>query len=136
MPSKAEFTKKELLLDINLFNKPAELIGKDAWAKLAINLLFLRKGTYPSVPEMGIGIQDYEYEFVDTAILKLNEDIMEQFRTYLPDLPLVDVQVSSTKYNGHSILIVGLIFNNGGNIETTAVAATISNKLIDFEISW
>lgn len=136
MPSKAEFTKKELLLDINLFNKPAEIIGKDAWAKLAINLLFLRKGTYPSSPNMGIGIQDYEYEFVDTAILRLNEEILNQFRTYLPDLPLEDVKVSSTEYNGQSILIIGLIFNDNGNIETTAVAATISNKLIDFEISW
>lgn len=136
MPPTAEPNKKELLLSLNLFQKPAEMIGKDAWARLALNLLFLRKGTYPSAPVMGVGIQDYDYEFLDEIRGPLQEEIQSQMSTYLPNLPLTEVTVDSVDYEGQPILVVGLAFNDDGQISYTAVAARITNKLIDFEISW
>lgn len=138
MPSKtAEMNKRELLLSVNTFNKPTELIGKDAWARLVLNLLFMKKGTFPSMPDMGIGIQDYEYEFIDTAVASLNEEIEQQIRTYLPDLPLKGVKVSSTTVDRQEILLIAMTFDDHGTIDSSVVAAAVGKQgLIDFEISW
>ena len=60
-----EANKKELGLSTNVFNKATEYQGKTAWFQLILNLIFLRPGTYPSIPNMGVGLQDYEYEYID-----------------------------------------------------------------------
>lgn len=131
-----ESNKKELVLGTNVFDKPTELNGPNAWAQLLVNLCFLRPGTYPSSPEMGIGIQDYDYEFIDTAISRLSEDIPAQCRQYLPDVPLESVEVKSTIVDNRDILIIifHLYYNN--TIISAAAAAEVTNKLIDFDISW
>lgn len=138
MPSRTpEPNKKELLLSTNVFNKPTELIGKDAWARLVLNLLFMRKGTFPSMPNMGVGIQDYQYEFLDTAINSLNFEIEDQINTYLPDLPVSSVNVTSTEVDGQTILILVINFTDKGTVDSTVVAAAVSGmRLVDFEISW
>lgn len=138
MPSRTpEPNKKELLLSTNVFNKPTELIGKDAWARLVLNLLFMRKGTFPSMPNMGVGIQDYQYEFLDTAISSLNFEIEDQINTYLPDLPVSSVNVTSTEVDGQTILILVINFTDKGTVDSTVVAAAVSGmRLVDFEISW
>lgn len=131
-----ESDKKELVLGINVFDKPTELIGPKAWAQLLVNLCFLRPGTYPSQPMMGIGIQDYEYEFIDAAIERLQEEIPAQARQYLPDVPLESVEVKSTIVNGRDILIIIFNMYYRNTIVSAAVAADVSNKIIDFDISW
>ena len=138
MPSRTpEPNKKELLLSTNVFNKPTELIGKDAWARLVLNLLFMRKGTFPSMPNMGVGIQDYQYEFLDTAISSLNFEIEDQINTYLPDLPVSSVNVTSTEVDGQTMLILVINFTDKGTVDSTVVAAAVSGmRLVDFEISW
>ncbi len=131
-----ESSKKELSLGINVFNKPTELSGPNAWSQLILNLLFLRPGTYPSQPSMGIGIQDYDYEFLDAAITKLDTEINSQIRIYLPDIPLDGVSVQSTIYNGKTILMIVIQLVVNGGIVTSVVASEVSNKIIDFDVSW
>ncbi len=132
-----EANKKELVLSINVFNKPTELSGPKAWCQLILNLCFLRPGTFPSVPDMGVGIQDYEYEFIDSTISILNTKINDQVRTYLPDIPLESVKVKSVDgANGEKILMIVINLIDNGAIVTEVIAAEIKNKLINFEISW
>lgn len=131
-----ESSKKELSLGINVFNKPTELSGPNAWSQLILNLLFLRPGTYPSQPSMGIGIQDYDYEFLDAAISKLDTEINSQIRIYLPDIPLDGVSVQSTIYNGKTILMIVIQLVVNGGIVTSVVASEVSDKIIDFDVSW
>lgn len=131
-----ESSKKELGLSINTFNKPTEYIGTTAWSQLIMNLLFLRPGTYPSIPNMGIGIQDYEFEFLDVTIEKLNTAINSQIQLYLPDIPLESVNVSSFVHEGRTILYIAINLYNNGAISTSVVASEVSTKIIDFEISW
>ena len=131
-----EANKKELVLGTNVFNKPTELTGINAWAQLLVHLLFLRPGTYPSIPRMGVGIQDYEYDFMDAAVDKLNDEIPSQINTYLPDLPMESVKVSSVNVQGKQILLVAIQLYDNGTITTVAVAAEVNNRLINFDISW
>lgn len=131
-----ESNKKELVLGTNVFSKPTELVGPKAWSQLILNLLFLRPGTYPSQPMMGVGIQDYEYEFLDDAISRLNSSINEQIRMYLPDIPLEGIEVKATDYNGRKILFIVIKLYDDGSVVTAVVAAELKNHIIDFDISW
>nr|DAQ91424.1 MAG TPA: Baseplate wedge protein [Caudoviricetes sp.] len=131
-----EANKKELGLSTNVFNKATEYQGKTAWFQLILNLIFLRPGTYPSIPNMGVGIQDYEYEYIDDVKDNIRNKIEEQVSLFLPDVPLASVEVTSVEYEGKTILLIVISLDDNGQIVTGAVASEITNRLIDFDISW
>lgn len=131
-----EYKKKELGLNTNVFGKAVEYKGKEAWFQLILNLLFLRPGTYPSIPTMGIGIQDYEYEFIDDIKDNLQINIQDQVKAFLPDVPLDSIDIQTVDYDGHTILLITINLYDNGEIVTGAVASEVTNNLIDFEISW
>ena len=132
-----ESKKSEPVLEINSFDKPKELSGVNAWSQMMTNLLFLKPGSYPSIPEMGIGIEDYQYEFTDTAISELSAKITTQQQKYLPDIPLSDVQIIKTEHQGQPILLIQLIFNDDSGPVSSAIALNTSKRnFLDFEVSW
>ena len=132
----SESDKKELILGINSFDKPSEAIGVDAWAKLVTNLLFMKKGTYPSEPDMGIEIQKYEFDFIDDVKDDLEIEITEQINAYLPGIPLTTVSVrSTTSDSGKSILLIVLEFSYNGKLDSAVVAAENSANLINFKVA-
>lgn len=131
-----EANKKELGLSTNVFNKATEYQGKTAWFQLILNLIFLRPGTYPSIPNMGVGLQDYEYEYIDDVKDNIRNKIEEQVNLFLPDVPLASVEVTSVEYKGKTILLIVISLEDNGQIVTGAVASEVTNRLIDFEISW
>lgn len=131
-----EANKKELGLSTNVFNKATEYQGKTAWFQLILNLIFLRPGTYPSIPNMGVGLQDYEYEYIDDVKDNIRNKIEEQVKLFLPDVPLTSVEVTSIDYEGKTILLIVISLDDNGQIVTGAVASEVTNRLIDFDISW
>ena len=131
-----EANKEELGLSTNVFNKATEYQGKTAWFQLILNLIFLRPGTYPSIPNMGVGLQDYEYEYIDDVKDNIRNKIEEQVNLFLPDVPLASVEVTSVEYEGKTILLIVISLEDNGQIVTGAVASEVTNHLIDFEISW
>ncbi len=130
-----ESNKKELILGLNSFDKAAEASGKEAWIRLIIYLFFINKGSYPSNPNIGIGIRQYDYEFMDTALDVLPSEIMEQVRLFLPDIPLESVNVTSDMVAGKKILVIILEFVDDTINDTAVIAAMISQNIIDFEVS-
>lgn len=133
-----EYQKSECLLGINSFQEPSELSGKRAWITQIQHLLFLKKGTYPSNPEMGVGLQLYDYAFIDDAIPKLQDEITEQIRTYFPDMPFDSVTIFTQEHTSRreKILIIVVNFtDDSSNIETVVVASTATSSRIDFDIS-
>lgn len=130
-----ERNKRELLIGVNQFDKPAELSGKEAWSQLILYLLFTRKGSYPSKPEMGIGLQDYEFRTTDATLEILPSDILEQSKVFLPDVPLEAVKVDTTNINGRVILLIILLFSEmESRNNSTVIAADVYQDIIDFEI--
>ena len=139
MASLLDYQKIECLLDVNIFDKPTELVGKEAWIQQIQHLLFLKKGTYPSNPELGIGIQTYDYAFIDDVISKLRDEITDQVRTYFPDMPFDSVVLVPRDHPTRREKILIMIFNfatDASNIETVVVASSVSNSRIDFEVSF
>jgi hypothetical protein len=133
-----EYQKAECLLNIDSFDEPAKLSHKRAWVQQIQHLLFMKKGTYPSNPELGIGLQNYDYAFIDDAIPKLRDDITEQIRTYFPDMPFDSVTLISQNHSSKKEKILVMVFNfsnNASNNESVVVASTKTSSRIDFEIS-
>lgn len=138
-PNSMECLKKELSLEINSFDKPKELDHVNAWSQLLLNLIFLKPGTYPSIPNMGVGIEDYQYDFLEEAVAELSAKIVEQQKMYLPDVPLKGVNVTNIEQDGHPILIIQLSFilDESPKVANTAIAVNLSPRhFLDFEVSW
>jgi len=119
-----ESDKKEIQLSLNSFNVPSQNTGIKAWIQLVTQLLFLRKGTYQSDPNMGVGFQDYEFTEIDNTINELTNSITEQIRTYLPDIPFDSVTIERLDDNHPNVLLVMLNFTT---TETAVIAADINN---------
>lgn len=126
--------KVELSLSVNNFDEPTELTGINAWVKLVTNLMFMQKGTYPTDPNAGCEIQQYEFEFIDDVIDTVRDSITEQVRTYLPDIPFESVTVRSDNSSGKPILLIILEFRTEDSYNTAVVAAEKKNNLINFEV--
>ena len=135
--SPLESNKTEKTLEINSFDKPKELTGLAAWSQLMLNLIFLKPGSYPSIPEMGVGIENYQYDFIDDAIAELSAVIVNQQQKYLPDVPLSGVQIGKVEQNGQQILVIQMLFNDELGTVSSAVAINTSKRnFLDFEVSW
>ena len=135
MAEKLDAEKKELILGLNSFNQPAETSGVEAWVKLITNLLFMRKGSYPTDPEMGCEIQKYEYSFIDDVRDDIMNLINDQVRKYLPDIPFDSATVTtSTSDSGKVILLIILQFTYNGGMDTAVVASENSKNYINFEV--
>ena len=124
-------------LQINSFDKPSELNDVKAWSQLLLNLIFLKPGTYPSLPEMGVGIEDYQYDFLDEAVSELSTRITAQQQTYLPDVPLSGIQISKMEHDGQPVLVIQLFFTTDeGDVSSAVAINTSSRNFLDFEVSW
>ena len=132
-----EFQKKELGIGLNAFNRPVEYSGIESWVRLFVQLLFTIPGTYPTDPELGIGIQTYRYEFFDDIRTDLESKINYQKRTYLPDVPIGDVILSTDTYKGNMFIVLALkITASGYNTDTVWVAIDSAKKTLNYEISF
>lgn len=137
--SKLESSKKELQLSVNSFDNPTELTDVKAWSQLVLQLIFLDPGTFPSYPEMGVGIRNYEFEFMDDVMSELSAKILNQKNLYLKDLPLSAVTINKTTIKGEAILLIQLTFTVSGQNANSVIAINASpssRHFLDFEISW
>ena len=135
--SKLESYKKELTLSLDIYDTPAELQGPKAWAQLIVNLLYMKPGSYPSCPEMGIDLSSYDHEFFDNVRYKLQNEVIAQVYLYYPEIPLSSFSITSRLVPGFSQPIVYITLNftyNDKNL-TSVVATTKENHIIDFAIA-
>lgn len=139
MADSLDYEKKELSIGIDNFNKPEELSGRNAWINLITTLLFMKKGTYPTDPEMGCEIQKYEYGFAEPSVFdKIENEVREQITTYLPDIPLTSIRITSeSSGNSLPILLIILEFETNGNddFQTAVIASEKVGSAVNFAVS-
>jgi len=88
--------KDELLLTKDDFNQPKTIKNLEALAQTIQNLMFIEKGTFPNQPLMGIGIENYEFEFIDSiTLMDLQDNINNQIKTYIPTDEYISCKVST-----------------------------------------
>ena len=89
-PYQLRYFRKELLLDINQYAKPAEREELDALAQTVQNLILMHKGTIPNDPNMGVGISRYLFEILDNqTISEIQLEIESQVARYIDSKPLI-----------------------------------------------
>lgn len=117
-------TIREYTLSLNEFKRPLILTDQDATCVKLIELILLEKGTYPTRPNMGVGIiSRYRYSSSDD-LEQLKNDIEEQISTYLPELIATEVSVSeSDKAINIAIVIDDIVYRLTFNKETKTLAS-------------
>jgi hypothetical protein len=87
-------TITEAFLGIDEFNHPKVYTDQHATYILLIRLILLEPGTYPTRPNMGVGLVS-RYRFaIEDKIEQLQSDIEDQIREYLPEFQATNVTVS------------------------------------------
>jgi len=105
-------TLREYTLSLNEFNRPKVLEDQDATCVKLVELILLEKGTFPTRPDMGIGIVS-RYRYSSSEDLEqLKADIEEQMTTYLPELIATEVAISeSDKAVKIAIVVDEIVYN-------------------------
>jgi len=122
------------LLSLSNFNVPLVLTEESAMYQHLVQLILLEKGTYPSHPDMGVGIiSRYRLRASDKSsdvIATLAADIESQINSYLPSLKLVNINLAMDQYNKIYIrmdakeAIYMISVDPKGNVETGQDAIT------------
>ena len=94
-----KYFRKEPLLDIDQYTKPAHREELEALAQTIQNIIIMDKGTLPNDPEFGVGIGGYLFEFSDGQTLqKIRSEIEYQIATYVLNEGIsIDVKVETVK---------------------------------------
>lgn len=103
--------KREYLLGVNSFNKPAVANGPEATCILLMELILLEPGSNPLKPLMGVGIKNYRYAHNKTD--ELIKRIKSQINDYLPECNSCDVEIeeiTAAKVANIKITIDGITY--------------------------
>lgn len=78
------YFRKEPLLDIDEYTKPAHREELNSLAQIIQNLIVIEKGTYPNDPDFGVGIGNYIFELMDNeTISEISGEIEAQITKYI-----------------------------------------------------
>ena len=123
----------DVVLDSDSMYKPKIIPSFELTVNSIITLLMMKPGQYPSVPELGLDIESYLFEYSDdkTILQKLQAKLRDQMNRL--DISGVEVEFYSDISNeGIPVLLVVITGNNyvTYNIESEKVIVGISyNKL-------
>lgn len=134
-----EYQKKELTFQVNDFELPETLSKYNAWADLIIKVMMYEKGTFPDVPDLGIGIHKAHYQDLTSYANRLKSDLEYQLQTFLPDIPVNGLDVYGTVTQYGELLVVGVEFlNDDGSIQTLYLKGNKKEnaRFFDFEINF
>lgn len=110
MPTQAQIrtsTVNEMDFNLDAFNNQKVYVGALAYAHRIKNLLFMRPGDIPSIPEAGLNIQSIRFQDMDVlATGELKEKISTQISLYVYDITTDNIDISVNKYNGQYYLLI------------------------------
>lgn len=109
--------RKEYLLSLDNFNRPAEVTGGKAVAYLIARLIMMEPGSDPLHPDMGVGlVSKYRYS---NKTDDLKNAIKDQISTWLPDF-VSDTDIALV-ITPDKVLNVEIILSSTGEVYTFSV---------------
>ena len=103
----------ELDFCLNDFRQQKVLTDDDANVRLIQRLLVMKKGTYPSDPDMGVDISSYRFLDIDILVAgELKNTIRTQINKYVPRASINDIKISKLKYKNDFILYIDILLNS------------------------
>lgn len=109
----------ELDFSLDNFHKQKVFKNSKAYVQMIQRLMFMKKGTYPTIPDMGIDISSYRFAELDTlAAGDLKDLIQYQIDTYIEGAPLENLSISTIKLKDGVVLFIDIsISGDIGKIE-------------------
>lgn len=87
--------KTEYLMAFDSFNKTAGAHTLEGMALRITNLLYAEKGSCRDMKDLGVDIDSYIFEpLTDSLVIRLQREMGDQLKTYLPDIPSIGVTVT------------------------------------------
>lgn len=130
----SNFQKTELGFGLNSFNKPMEVSGPEAWAKEILTLMFMEPGTYPSDPNIGIGVKAELYHDFDYLKNYVVDHVQLQVDKYLPDIPFAGIEVRESEEDENIVIYVIKFLDTAGNITVAVAASKVNENRIDYSV--
>jgi hypothetical protein len=76
---------REILLDVNDYNTNEERKGLLALAQTVQNLVIHEPDTYPNMPGLGVGIENYQFELIDDETINdLTDKVNSNIEKFIP----------------------------------------------------
>ncbi len=121
---------------VNNFNKAKVLTEEETYVHNILTILLGKPGFYPSIPYLGMDIQQELYKFedeIDTE--KLKAQLVSQCSDFLPLVKNGDFDIITTNYNNQTLLIFQLpvIINN--NHIALAVGITLNKGQLVYQFT-
>lgn len=100
---------KEWTLDIDNKQQPKVYEGLNGDRLMIYRLIMLEPGTYPTHPELGVGlVSKYRYRNEDEIKTTLASNIEAQIRTYMPHVANPQINVAVVKSNGAGTIYINV----------------------------
>lgn len=114
---------------INDYNKPKMLTNLETYVNNILMLLFGKPGFYPSIPSIGMDIQQYLYKFEDEINVEdIKNTLAQQCSDFLPEINNGDFDVMKTVYKNNVLLIFKLPLIDDNKSHDVAVGVTTNTK--------
>lgn len=132
-PKDAQPLGYDVLLDVDGLGRPKVISSFEMTVNSIITLLMMKPGQYPSIPELGIDVPSYLFEYADDPMTPatIREKLMDQCNRI--NISGVDVSVHIDRLNdGTNVLLVqitGSMFVVTGNISNRVLIGISYDKL-------
>ena len=123
---------REPLFGVNNFNEPKIITGNNVLAMTILLILFGKPGCYPSLPSLGMYIQQYLYSMYDeinvdaikaTLVTQcsmlsnaINTDVIEVFKTINNGNPLLVIKIPIVSSSDTDTLVLGVTTNDNNSV--------------------
>lgn len=123
---------REPLFGVNNFNEPKIITGNNVLAMTILLILFGKPGCYPSLPSLGMNIQQYLYSMYDeinvdaikaTLVTQcsmlsnaINTDVIEVFKTINNGNPLLVIKIPIVSSSDTDTLVLGVTTNDNDSV--------------------
>lgn len=127
--SNNESLKEEFILEIDSFEKVNSISNVYALAKLFQTLVLLKPMTYPNHPDMGIGIEQYKFEYLDTeTIAEIESNIKSQVARYMDTNQIQEIKVEALQNDTTGKKdTIGIMVTLNSDLEHNSFILTISS---------
>jgi hypothetical protein len=106
-PKRFQTLGYDMLLDVDAYNKPRIASSFELGVNVVLTLLFMKPGQFPSIPDLGIDIGQYLYDYSDNEKLPgiIKNQINDQCNRLQYTFMDIDCFFDRTP-DGHNALVV------------------------------
>jgi len=121
--------KKEFTLSVNDFREVTNKDGIYGLAKNIETIILMDKGSYPNIRDMGVGIEDYQFEFLTINTLDtIKHSIKRQINKYIPTNKVKDVVVEQLENESNNKKSVAVLVTLNKNVDNVGEIVVLMNK--------